>query len=155
MQLMRRGLAEAINITDTQNPSPAHSAPGTEPTPRQLAQSIYSALYDAKGIDAVALDVSKNFGLADYFLVVSGRSDRHVQGLANKVLEKLLLMGVEPYSVQGLEQGHWVVIDLVDVVLHIFYEPLRERYDLESLWVDANAVKIPELRALKPEAVPV
>jgi len=151
---MRQSLAEAIQISELQTISSSSGPLAAGISPKQIVQKTCSAILDAKGIDATIIDVSKNFGLADYFIVVSGRSDRHVQGLANKVLEQLQQAGVEPYTVDGLEQGHWVVLDLVDVVVHIFYEPLRQRYDLESLWLDAAKADLPELGKTLAERVP-
>lgn len=98
---------------------------------------LLRACEEGKGIDVKILDVRKRFGLADQFIVVSGRSDRHVQGIAYRLLKLFEDRGLEPYSVQGLEEGQWIVIDASDVVVHIFYEPLRAHYDLEGLWQDA------------------
>ena len=104
-----------------------------------LVLEILDACIDAKGGSPLAFDVSTTSSVADSFVIVSGRSDRHVQGIANKVISSMKMKGVDPYSVQGLEKGHWVIVDLVDVVLHVMYEPERDRYDLESLWLDAKA----------------
>ncbi|NDC37899.1 MAG: ribosome silencing factor [Proteobacteria bacterium] len=150
---MRRSLAEVerklspevINIPDR--------ITGSDPESSALTQRIIAAAHDAKGINATALDVAKNFGLADYFVVLSGRSDRHVQGLANKIIQAIEDSGAEVFSVQGLDEGHWVVIDTVDVVVHIFYEPLRERYDLENLWLSARRVQLPQPTMVKREKV--
>lgn len=130
-----------------------------ELSPREVVKHIFDACDDAKGKDIVVLDVSKNFGLADYFVIASGRSDRHSQGIANKIIDELASLGIEPYSLQGMEDGKWVVLDCIEIVVHIFYEPLRERYDLESLWTDAQTVERKALsskrREGKQEKVPV
>jgi ribosome-associated protein len=101
-----------------------------DPTVAELIR----ACEDGKGIDIRNIDVRERFGLADNFIVVSGRSDRHVQGIAYRILKVFEDRGMEPFSVQGLEDGQWIVIDASDVVVHIFYEPLRAHYDLEGLW---------------------
>ena len=116
------------------------------PTPLDVVKNVYDACDDAKGKEVVILDVAKNFGLADYFIIASGRSDRHSQGIANKIIDSLDKLGIEPYSIQGMENGQWVVIDCSEVVVHIFYEPLRDKYDLESLWMNAKSVERTALR---------
>lgn len=116
------------------NKSLAQILPET-PKPLEVTSQIIQACVDAKGMDISAIGVKKVFDLADYFVIVSGRSDRHVQGLCHKVLEALESRGLKPYSVEGLEHAHWVVIDFGDVVFHAFYGPAREHYDLEGLWI--------------------
>ena len=107
-----------------------------EPTSPTTAE-LLKACEDGKGIDIKNVDVTRRFGLADNFILVTGRSDRHVQGIAYRVLKLFEDRGLEPYSVQGLEEGQWIVIDASDVVVHIFYEPMRAHYDLEGLWDDS------------------
>jgi ribosome-associated protein len=111
-----------------------------------IVKNISDAAEDAKGKEVVILDVSQNFGLADYFIIASARSDRHTQGIANKIIAKLEELGIKPYSVQGMDEGQWVIVDCAEVVVHIFYEPLRHRYDLESLWLNAETVDREQLR---------
>ena len=106
-----------------------------QPTAPETAYEIFSACNDAKGRDVAVLDVSHIFGLSDFFVVASARSDRQVQGIANRIIASMAELGVEPVTIEGLEQGHWVLIDFGDVVAHIFYEPLREHYDVEGLWM--------------------
>jgi len=108
----------------------------------EVVNQIINACADAKGKDISVLEVSEFFGMADYFVVVSGRSDRQVQGIANKTLEALESGGITPVSLEGMETGHWVLIDTGDVIVHVFYEPVREHYDLESLWSKARKLSI-------------
>ena len=112
------------------------------PSSSQLVKRIVGACSDAKGRDIVVLDVSKSFSVASYFVIVSGRSDRQVQGISNRILHDLHQVGFKPYSTDGLEQGQWVLLDCDDVVVHVFYEPLRSHYNLESLWASAKKVNI-------------
>jgi ribosome-associated protein len=110
------------------------------------ASLVVKACQDAKGIDLAALDVRKVFDLSDYFIVVSGRSDRHVQGICNKIRANLAENSLEqPIAVEGFDDGHWVLIDLNDVIVHVFFEPLRRHYDVEGLWMQASRLKIPEI----------
>lgn len=102
-----------------------------------VTREILQTCMDAKGNNIHALDVSKSFGLSDYFVIASGKSDRQVQGIANKVIEALEKYGIRPLAIEGMEEGQWIVIDCGDVVAHILYEPMREHFDLESLWIKA------------------
>ncbi len=108
----------------------------------EMAYEIVAACSDAKGRDLTVLDVSKIFALSDFFIVVSGRSDRHVQGIANRILESLTQHHVTPLTIEGVEKGHWILIDIGDVIVHIFYEPSRAHYDIESLWISAQKVTL-------------
>ena len=103
-----------------------------------VAKRIVQACEDVKGQDVVVLDVASISDFADYFIVASGRSDRQVQGITNRIIEDLAKHHVRPLSVEGYEDGQWVLIDCGDVVVHVFYEPIREAYDLESLWMRAR-----------------
>jgi ribosome-associated protein len=103
-----------------------------------LAKRIVEACEEVKGNEVVVLDVASVADFADYFIVASGRSDRQVQGITNRVIEELAKLGVRPLSVEGYEEGQWVLIDCGDVVAHVFYEPVRSTYDIESLWMRAR-----------------
>lgn len=107
-----------------------------------VAKQIVDACEDVKGTAVVVLDVASISDFADYFIVASGRSDRQVQGITNRVIEELAKQGVRPLSVEGYEDGQWVLIDCGDVVAHIFYEPVRDEYDLEGLWMRARRLDI-------------
>ena len=98
-----------------------------------------------KAHDPVVLDVKGLCGFADYFLICSGTSRRHVQALAQHLLEGLREAGIRPLGVEGLEEGNWVLVDYNDLVVHLFLKPLREFYDLEGLWVDASRLAVEPL----------
>lgn len=99
---------------------------------------------EKKAYDLVLMEVGALSSLADYFLVCTGRSDTQVQAIAQGVADNLGRLGLRPLSIEGLTGGQWVVMDYGDVIVHIFYEPVREFYDLERLWVRAPRVKLPE-----------
>ena len=105
--------------------------------------SIAQASLDVKGKDLTVLDVSKLSDVADYFVIVSARSDRQVQGICNRILEDLVKQGVSPLSIEGYNKAHWVLLDFDDVIVHIFYEPIRDIYRLEGLWHNAKRVQLP------------
>lgn len=108
----------------------------------RVTAAITEACLEAKGREITILGVEKVFDLSDYFVVVSGRSDRQVIGIANRILSDLEEQGQKPYSVEGLEDGHWVLIDYGETIVHIFYEPMREHYDIEGLWINAKRTDI-------------
>jgi len=118
--------------------------PAAEIDSLTTTQYIVNACHDAKGREVTVLDVSEVFDLADYFVIVSGRSDRQVQGICNRIMGSLGDRRIEPISIEGFDDGHWVLLDFEDVIVHVFYEPVRGRYDLEGLWIRANKLDMPE-----------
>lgn len=99
---------------------------------------------EKKARDLVVLEVRELTSIADYFIICSGSSDRQVQSIAQGIEENLSEAGHSPLSVEGAQRGHWVLMDFSDVIVHIFYEPVREFYDLDGLWGHAPRVELPE-----------
>jgi len=99
---------------------------------------------EKKARDLVVLEVHELTSIADYFIICSGSSDRQVQSIAQGIEEKLSEAGHSPLSVEGANRGHWVLMDFSDVIVHIFYEPVREFYDLDGLWGHAARAELPE-----------
>jgi ribosome-associated protein len=99
---------------------------------------------DKKSYDLVLMDVREVTSIAGYFLICSGRSDRQVQSIAQGIEENLRKAGIVPFSIEGYSRGQWVLMDYSDVIVHIFYQPVREFYDLEKLWAHAPRVELPE-----------
>src|SRR3954471_2197196 len=96
-----------------------------------------------KALEPMLLEVKEQSSYTDYILLLSGRSDRHVQAVADAVVETLKKQrNIQPLGVEGKRDGHWTLIDFGDVVVHVFYHPVREFYDLEGLWIDAPRVPI-------------
>jgi ribosome-associated protein len=89
-------------------------------------------------------EVTEIVDYADYFVICSGRSTRHVQAIAEHIEAALSQRRVKPLGIEGLIEGHWVLLDLNDVVVHIFYHPVRAFYDLEGLWWEARQVEFSE-----------
>ncbi len=108
-----------------------------------LLERICQTLYDKKGFNILALDLRKLPTLADYFIIVEGNVEKHVQSLAKEVIEVLGEEGRNPMHVEGLRQGDWVVLDFSDIVIHLFTPDLRERYSLEHLWQEAEILDVP------------
>jgi ribosome-associated protein len=95
-----------------------------------------------QGIEPVLLEVTKLCSFADYFILCSGGSQRHVLALAQHLEEALAQAGVKPLGVEGLEEGQWVLMDYNTVVVHIFLQPRREFYNLEDLWSEVPKTQI-------------
>ncbi|MCX8072914.1 MAG: ribosome silencing factor [Candidatus Binatia bacterium] len=111
---------------------------------RDSALICARAALDKKAYDLVLLEVRSLTSLADYFLICSGRSDTQVQAISQAIEEAMYRAGRKPLSIEGYRHGHWVVQDFGDVVVHIFFEPVRDFYDLERLWAKAPRVPLPE-----------
>lgn len=114
---------------------------------RAVALLTLEAALDKKGLEPVLIDVSAESSYTDYILVLSGRSDRHVQTIADAVEEAMArTYNRAPLGAEGKTDGRWVLIDFGELVVHVFYHPLREFYDLEGLWCDAPRVplQVPE-----------
>jgi len=94
------------------------------------------------GLDLVILDVHGVCSYADYFIICSGTSDRQVQAIARAIHEEIKKGGRVPLGDEGLEAGHWALIDYGDVVTHIFYQEDRDYYQLERLWYDAPRISM-------------
>jgi ribosome-associated protein len=93
---------------------------------------------EKKAGDVVVLDLSGLTDIADYFVLASGTSERHVKTISEAVEHDMKEKGIAPFSTEGHEEGRWVIIDYGDVVVHVFLESLRELYDLENLWIEAK-----------------
>ena len=105
------------------------------------------AALDKKACGLVVLDVHDHTSIADYFIVCSGRSDRQVQSIAQGLENDAAEEGIKPFAVEGTQRGHWVLMDFSDVIVHIFYEPVRKFYDLDGLWGHAPTAKLPDTYA--------
>lgn len=101
------------------------------------------AAIDKKAENVKILTLTGISGFTDYFVICSGTSDRQVQSIADAVEHVAKQSGTEVLSSEGYSEGRWVLMDLGDVVVHIFLDALREYYDLENLWADAPRLKIP------------
>ncbi|MFP3980978.1 MAG: ribosome silencing factor [Desulfobacterales bacterium] len=104
-----------------------------------------SAALGRKAMDPVVLDVRHVTDVADVFVICSGRSNRQVSAIAEFIERDLKKAGIRSISTEGVKDGQWVLIDYGHVVIHIFYDPVRRFYDLESLWADAARIDISEM----------
>ena len=105
----------------------------------QLTRLVLDALEERKGEDIVVLDVRKLTEITDYMIVACGRSRRQVTALAEEVIVKAKRAGRPPMGVEGLDRGEWVLIDLLDAVVHVMQPETRDFYQLEKLWGGKDA----------------
>lgn len=118
----------------------------------ERARLCVNAALEKKAKNIILLKVKELSAFTDYFLICSGASDRQVQAIASSIREKMKKDRILPLGVEGESHGQWILMDYEDVVVHIFYEPVREFYDIERLWseaprmdVDENAVELAAL----------
>jgi len=102
------------------------------------------AAVEKKATELVLLEMQGVTSYTDYFFICSGRSDRQVQAIAQRIVEVLEEEGVQPLGLEGTSEGKWVLMDYGDVVIHVFLEPVRRFYDLEGLWIDAPRIDVEE-----------
>ncbi|MCC5831442.1 MAG: ribosome silencing factor [Chlamydiales bacterium] len=110
--------------------------------PVQFLSQIAQILFDKKGFNILALDVQKVSTLTDFFIIAEGNVDKHVIALAKEVISALKKEGESPIHVEGLDQGDWVVIDYLELVIHLFKPGIREKYRLEELWHEGKIVDL-------------
>jgi ribosome-associated protein len=111
------------------------SAKVSRPSARSpLVKLITTALDDMKAVNVKVLDVRRITDVADYMVMASGTSDRHVRSIADRVAEFAKAGGYRPLGMEGQRDGEWVLLDLNDVIVHVMLPRVREFYGLESLW---------------------
>ncbi len=128
-----RHLREPDDVSD------AAPDPSAEERVRRLAE----VALERKAQNAVALDVRELTSFADAFLLLTGTSDRHVRSVADAVIQAAKADGRKPLGIEGQDEGRWILVDLGDVVVHIFLGEVREYYDLDRLWEDAEPIELP------------
>lgn len=106
------------------------------------AALIAEAAYELKAERVVGLDVREISTFADTFILATGTSDRHVRSVADSIQEALKAHGEPPIGVEGYDEGRWVLIDCTDTIVHLFQQEVREYFDLERLWSDADAIEL-------------
>lgn len=119
---------------------PARPTPSDEA--KRIALLVAAAGLDKKAIGVDILDVTGKVDYADFLVLMTGQNDRHVAAIAHAVDDALKKDGVHSVSVEGLPAARWVLIDFVDVVVHVFHEQTRALYDLDGLWLDARRIPV-------------
>jgi ribosome-associated protein len=108
----------------------------------ELAKTCAKIALDAKAEDVIILDVQGIASFTDYFVIMNGRSTRHVQGLAEAIEGAFRSKRIKASHAEGLQEGMWVLLDFDDVIIHIFYYEQRTFYNLEGLWHDARRIEL-------------
>ncbi|WP_022852619.1 ribosome silencing factor [Thermodesulfatator atlanticus] len=123
----------------------------TRLSPEELARRMAQLALDKKAYDLVIIDVRGRSSYADFIIVASARSARHVQGIADNIEDELYRERIFPLGTEGKTEGQWVLMDYGDVVFHLFFEPVREFYDIEGLWMDAPRIAPEDWGLILPE----
>ncbi|MDO5490830.1 MAG: ribosome silencing factor [Bacillota bacterium] len=108
----------------------------------KLAQLIAKTLIDKKGMDVLIIDIALKSGFADYFVMASAGSERHLEALKDAVEDALEPLEIFPKRVEGKKPSGWILMDYGDVVVNIMDIDMREKYNLEKIWGDCEIVKI-------------
>jgi ribosome-associated protein len=109
--------------------------------PEELLRLVVDAAEDKKAHNLVALNLQGISPVADYYVICHGNSDTQVQSIATEIRKKAEEAGVRVRGVEGLEAARWVLLDIGDVVVHVFHREEREFYNIERLWSDAKMVE--------------
>jgi len=113
---------------------PAKSKAPRKPKTGDLRDVVIGALADMKALEVKVLDVRGLTDIADFMVIASGTSDRHVRSVAQRVVDKTKEAGFRPHGVEGQQDGDWVLIDLNEMIVHVMLPRVREFYGLEKLW---------------------
>jgi len=106
----------------------------TPPSPEKLLEAVKGSLQDDKAEDIVVIKLDGKSSIADYMVIATGRSQRHVAATAEHLIKRFKAAGMTPVPAEGLGQGDWVLIDGGDVIVHLFRPEVRAFYNLEKMW---------------------
>lgn len=104
--------------------------------------AIAQTIFDKKGFNILALDVREISSLTDYVIIAEGNIEKHVSSIAQAIIENLEKLGQKSVFVEGLKEGDWVVIDYLQIMVHLFMPGLRDKYQLEQLWKQGQIVDL-------------
>ncbi|MFZ1995881.1 MAG: ribosome silencing factor [Solirubrobacteraceae bacterium] len=121
--------------------NPTHAAP-RQLSPEEMVAAVADLAADRKALDIVALDLRGMIGYADYFVICSGRTDRQTRAIHDAVHLGMKARGILPRRVEGLTEARWILMDYLDVVVHVFTPDTREYYRLEQLWGEAPSLAV-------------
>ena len=113
----------------------------------EKARLCLKIIKERKAINPVLFELGELTTITDYFLITSGNSSRQVQAICRHLVRRMREEGFRAHGIEGEQEGHWVLMDYGDVVIHIFYEPIRAFYDLEGLWVEAPRIEVADENA--------
>ena len=110
--------------------------------PLTILNIIAQAIFDKKGINILGLDVHGISSLHDYVIIAEGNVDKHVTAIANAIIDTLAGHGIRPVYVEGIKTGDWVVIDYLQIAVHLFMPGMRDKYQLEQLWKEGSIIDL-------------
>lgn len=114
-----------------------------DPDTAERALMAAEAALEKKAENLKVLDLSHLSGFTDCFLICSAQNDRQVRAISDAIASRLRAEGIKPLSIEGSEEGRWVLMDFGDFVVHIFLDAIREYYEIEKLWHGAQVIKLP------------
>ena len=135
--------AEALKRSRPSGRSSEIRVAGLREDARSTALLAAAAALGKKAENVQIVDVTGKVDYADFLVLLTGTSDRHVAAIAQSIEAELGQQGIRTLALEGLPLARWVLIDLVDVVVHVFQSEWREMYDLDGLWMDASRVAVP------------
>jgi ribosome-associated protein len=144
MGMKKRSKVTLKRPTRVSSPPQKARQEGPSADAQRMAIAAAQAALDKKASDVEIIDVTGKVDYADFLVLLTGQSDRHVGAIADAVDQALAKLGFNAISVEGLPRADWVLIDFVDVVVHVFQETTRSLYDLDGLWMDAKRIRVPE-----------
>ena len=101
---------------------------------KELTAFVIEKIEDIKGRDIITIDITGKANFADYMVICSGNSNRHVKSIAQSVGAECRAVGVSPLGIEGNDVGEWALVDVGDVIVHVMTDEIRDRYQLEQLW---------------------
>lgn len=114
---------------------------------KTLLRMCYNALQDKKAEEVLVLDIREISSVADYFMICHGTSTTQVRAISDNVEKTLRKNGIKNFRIEGKSGGTWILMDLSDIILHIFHQPTRAYYALDKLWSDALQLDKTEIEA--------
>ncbi len=143
-------LARPAATRKTRRSVPPAAVPEPSAAARDLALAIASAGIEKKALGIEILDVTGKVDYADFLVLMTGRSDRHVASIAQGIEEALGKKKIRPMSTEGMSTATWILMDYGDVVVHVFQEDTRRLYDIEGLWIDADRLSTRDSGGAQP-----
>jgi ribosome-associated protein len=104
-------------------------------------------MIEKKALDVVVMDIRKLTDITDFFVIATAESNTHLRAVADALLDGFAKIGLKPYRTEGWKGGQWIIVDFVEVVVHIFHRDAREFYKIERLWSDAKTERIADAHA--------
>jgi ribosome-associated protein len=120
--------------------NPTHDTP--QLSPEEMVATVADLAADRKALEIVQLDLRGMIGYADYFVICTGRTDRQTRAIHDGIHEGMKARGILPRRVEGVTEARWILMDYLDVVVHVFTPDTREYYRLEQLWGEAPSLAV-------------